>query len=71
MALLFIVSIYFSLLSNGVNIKYVQERLGHATARMTLDVYHSVMPSVKFGALELLDKIENNEQIEHKLSTKN
>ena len=59
------------LLSNGVNIKYVQERLGHATARMTLDVYHSVMPSVKFGALELLDKIENNEQIEHKLSTKN
>lgn len=53
------------LLSRGVPVKYVQERLGHSTARMTLDTYAKVMPSVKFGALELLDKIENMPQIEH------
>lgn len=45
------------LLSKGIPVKYVQEQLGHATARMTLDTYASVMPSVKFGALELLDKL--------------
>lgn len=59
------------LLSKGIPVKYVQEQLGHATARMTLDTYAKVMPSVKFGALELLDNIENNKQIEHKLSTEN
>ena len=59
------------LLSNGVPVKYVQERLGHATARMTLDVYNSIMPSVKYGALELLDNLQNSERIEHKLNTKN
>jgi hypothetical protein len=32
---------------------------------MTLDTYAKVMPSVKFGALELLDNIENMPQIEH------
>lgn len=58
------------LLSKGVPVKYVQEQLGHATARMTLDTYASVMPSVKFGALELLDKMKNNEQFEHDLNTK-
>lgn len=59
------------LLSNGIPVKYVQEQLGHATARMTLDTYASVMPSVKFGALDLLKNIEKNNEIEHKLSTKN
>lgn len=58
------------LLSNGVPVKYVQEQLGHATARMTLDTYASVMPSVKFEALDLLKKLQKNEVIEHKLSTK-
>ena len=59
------------LLCRGIPVKYVQERLGHSTARMTLDTYAKVMPSVKFGALELLDDIEKNKQIEHKLSTEN
>ena len=49
------------LLSNGVPVKYVQEQLGHSTARMTLDTYASFMPSVKFGALDLLDKIDKKE----------
>lgn len=59
------------LLSKGVPVKYVQEQLGHSTARMTLDTYASVMPSVKFGALDLLNKMKNIEQIEHKLNTEN
>lgn len=58
------------LLSKGIPVKYVQEQLGHSTARMTLDTYASVMPSVKFGALDLLQKLEQKEQIEHKLNTK-
>ena len=45
------------LLSHGVPVKYVQERLGHSSARMTLDVYASFLPSVKYEALELLDKM--------------
>ena len=53
------------LLSKGIPVKYVQERLGHSTARMTLDTYASVMPSVKFGALELLENLGNRTQIEH------
>lgn len=59
------------LLSNGVPVKYVQEQLGHSTAKMTLDVYASVMPSVKFGAIDLLEKLQKNDEIEHKLSIKN
>lgn len=57
------------LLSHSVPVKYVQEQLGHSTAKMTLDVYASFMPSVKFGALDLLQNLEKNKQIEHKLST--
>lgn len=48
------------LLSKGVPVKYVSERLGHSSCKMTLDVYNSVMPSAKFGALDLLDSIEKN-----------
>lgn len=53
------------LLSNGVPIKYVQEQLGHSSAKMTLDVYASYLPSVKFEALKILDKLQNRTQIEH------
>lgn len=59
------------LLSNGVPVKYVQKQLGHASAKMTLDVYASFMPSVKFGALDMLNKLQNDDTIEHKLSTEN
>ena len=54
------------LLSHSVPVKYVQLQLGHSSAKMTLDVYASYMPSVKYGALDLLDKIENMPQIEHR-----
>lgn len=57
------------LLSKGVPIKYVQEQLGHSSAKMTLDVYASFLPSVKFEALNILDNLQNFEpnrtQIEH------
>lgn len=58
------------LLSNGVPVKYVQEQLGHSSARMTLDVYSSVMPSVKFEAINLLNSIkkEHKKNIENKNS---
>lgn len=59
------------LLSHGVPIKYVQERLGHSSARMTLDTYAKFMPSVKSGALDLLENLENKPEIEHKLSIEN
>lgn len=59
------------LLSNGVPIKYVQEQLGHSTARMTLDTYAKFMPSVKFGALDLLNNIQIKSKSEHKVSTEN
>ena len=59
------------LLSNSVPVKYVQNQLGHSTAKMTLDVYASYMPSVKFGALDLLQNLQKNKQFEHKLSTEN
>lgn len=54
------------LLSHGISIKYVQEQLGHSTARMTLDTYAKYMPSVKNGAMDLLNKIKK----EHEWSTK-
>lgn len=59
------------LLSKGIPVKYVQEQLGHSTARMTLDTYASVMPSVKFGALDVLEKLQENTEFEHKLNTIN
>lgn len=59
------------LLSNSVPVKYVQEQLGHSTAKMTLDVYASFMPSVKYDAINLLEKLQKNDGIEHKLSMKN
>ena len=59
------------LLSKGIPVKYVQEQLGHSTARMTLDTYASVMPSVKFGALDMLKELQKNPGIEHKLNMEN
>ena len=57
------------LLSNGIPVKYVQNQLGHTTAKMTLDTYAGVILTVKFGALELLNNIQNINKIEHDLST--
>jgi integrase len=43
------------LLSQGTHPKVVQERLGHATIAMTLDVYSHVVPSMQRDAATQLD----------------
>jgi integrase len=64
------------LLSKGVPIKYVQEKLGHSSAKMTLDVYAKYLPSVKFEALNILNNLHKKDldrtQTEHeKLKSNN
>lgn len=55
------------LLSHNVPVKYVQEQLGHASSRVTLDTYGHVMPSVKSQVINILDELEN----EHNMSIEN
>ena len=43
------------LLMNGVNVKVVQERLGHSSVTITLDVYSHIMPSLQEQAAERLE----------------
>ena len=54
------------LLSKNVPVKYIQEQLGHSNARMTLDTYASVLPSVKLDAISHLNSIEKNQKIAEK-----
>jgi integrase len=43
------------LLKAGVPVKVVSERLGHATASITLDVYSHVLPGMQEAAVEKID----------------
>jgi len=43
--------------TQGENIKVVQERLGHASAKMTLDVYAKAVPTLQREAAERMDSI--------------
>ncbi len=43
-----------ALLRAGVHPKVVQERLGHSSIRVTLDVYSAVLPNMQREAIELL-----------------
>jgi integrase len=45
------------LLANGENLKAVQERLGHAAAAMTLDVYGHVLPDFQRAVADRLDRL--------------
>jgi integrase len=45
------------LLVAGVHPKVVQERLGHSTIAMTLDVYSHVLPSMQQEAAGKIDNI--------------
>lgn len=45
------------LLAAGENVKVVSERLGHATATMTLDVYAHVLPDMQQRASERLEAL--------------
>ncbi len=51
----------------GENAKVVQERLGHANVKITLDVYSHVLPSMKAGTAGKLDAIVTAAMAEHEL----
>jgi integrase len=44
------------LLMAGVNPKVVSERLGHASIKMTLDVYSHVLPSMQQAAADVMER---------------
>jgi integrase len=45
------------LLSNGVNVKVISERLGHSNIKVTLDTYSHVLPSMQEEVARKLDEI--------------
>jgi len=45
------------LLADGENVKVVSERLGHASAALTLDVYSHVLPDMQHGAAERMGRL--------------
>ena len=45
------------LLGAGVNVKVVSERLGHASAALTLDVYSHVLPDMQQRAADQLEDL--------------
>jgi integrase len=45
------------LLSANVNLKIVQEMLGHATISQTMDTYSHVLPNMQDGAVTALEAI--------------
>lgn len=47
------------LLSKGVNIKVISERLGHSNIRITLDTYSHMLPTMQKDAIEKLDSMIN------------
>ncbi len=54
------------LLSNGIPVKYVSERLGHKDTKTTLNIYNHVLPSDNKKALDLLNNLDG-----HKKDAKN
>lgn len=40
------------MVAGGIDVKKVQQRLGHASARVTLDIYEHVMPDIADGGLD-------------------
>jgi integrase len=45
------------LLSKGVNVKVISERLGHSNIKVTLDTYSHVLPSMQEEVARKLDEI--------------
>ncbi|MGH7576705.1 MAG: tyrosine-type recombinase/integrase, partial [Longimicrobiales bacterium] len=43
------------LLQSGVNVKVVSEILGHASVRITLDIYSHVLPDMQDTAVEAME----------------
>ena len=47
------------MLKQGIHPKIVQERLGHSTIAMTLDIYSHVTPGLQQAAAESFDNLIN------------
>ena len=45
------------LLSNGVDVKYVQKRLGHKSIQTTLDIYHHLTKNIALSEDSKLDNL--------------
>jgi integrase len=61
-------------LSKNIPIKYVQQQLGHSTARMTLDTYANILPTIKNDAMDILNSLcykKEKEVVFNKKSQKN
>ena len=56
------------LLSKGVQLKYVSERLGHKNAKTTLNVYNHALPSDNAKAMDLLNNINSRKKDAKKVS---
>jgi integrase len=46
-------------LSNGDNVKIIAERLGHSSAKMTLDTYAHAVPTLQRESAERMDTLLN------------
>ncbi len=56
------------LLSRGIHLKIVQERLGHASITMTLDLYSHLEPTLDKEAAKSLDNlVKSNSNKHHKI----
>ena len=45
------------LIAAGVHPKMVQERIGHSTISMTMDIYSHVLPSMQQEVAEKIDEV--------------
>jgi integrase len=45
------------LIKQGVHIKVISERLGHASVAITMDTYGHLLPNMQSDAAELMDKL--------------
>lgn len=55
------------LLAEGENVKVVAERLGHSSAKMTLDVYAHALPTLQRPATAKIESIFSNGRLKRRL----
>ena len=58
------------MLKQGIHPRVVQERLGHASTRMTPDTYSHVAPRIQEATAESFDKLANKNNMSIKSSSK-
>jgi len=58
------------MLASGVHPKIAQERLGHATIAITLDLYSHVLPGMQADAASRVDEVLRQALDKHRVGTK-